>query len=76
MDMDIIDGWRLIAKAKERQKENKMWLLYCSIYPNFNKDKFITFEEFCKKSTKKISTKSTADIVKEAKEIEKRLKKG
>ena len=62
MEMDYADGWRMIVKAKQRQNEEREWMLYCNIYPHFNKDNFIPFDKFIQKKTKKISIKSRDEI--------------
>jgi len=76
MDQDIDTGVRLIAKARERREESRLWQLYCCIYPNFTKETFVTFDKFCRKTTRKASVKSKEQIVMETRKISKLFDKG
>ena len=75
MELDYFTGWGMIKKAKERQDENKMWLLYANMYPNFTKKTFIKFEDFYKKSRSEVSNKATEQILQDVEEIRKKFKK-
>ena len=46
------DGIRLINKAVEKNNDQRLWDLYCTIYPNMDKETFISFEKFKKPSVK------------------------
>ena len=74
--MDYLDGKRMIEKARDRQTESKMFLLYANMYPNMTKKTFVKFEDFYKKTKTKVSTKPVAQILAEVEEIRKRLVKG
>ncbi len=62
MEQDIVTGFKLIVKARERKEENRQWQLYCSIYPNFDKETFIPFDKFYKRQNIKVSGKSKEQI--------------
>lgn len=68
--MSIKNITKLLLKAKGKENERDAWQLYVSIYPNFNEDTFVTFEEFMKpnKATQE-EEKSEEEILKEVKEI-------
>ena len=69
MELDAVDGWKIIQKARERKARDKMYLLYVSIYSNFTKDNFMTFDDFIKKSTTKITAKTKEQIVEDVEKI-------
>ena len=75
MNLDWDTGLRLIDKIMEKQSETKSWQLYCSIYPNFNKDNFIPFSEFYKKPSKKINSKPISQIIAEGEKTKKLFEK-
>lgn len=72
MDLDFEIGLKLILKARERQEEGRQWLLYCSAYPHFTKDNFMTFKQFYDKDKLKVSKKSKEQIFDEVKALRKR----
>ena len=45
--MDYDDSWRMIEKAAKRRNDSRYWDQYIAIYPRFNQETFLTFEEFC-----------------------------
>ena len=75
LEQDWDTGLRLLDKIKEKQSETKSWQLYCSIYPNFNKDNFIPFDKFYKKPSLKINNKPISQIIAEGEKIKKLFEK-
>lgn len=73
LNLDYDTGISLINKAYEKTIEQHDWDLYISIYPNMDKDSFISFEQF--KNKKKLNNKQTSmsneDILKKAEEVKK-----
>ena len=53
------DGIRLINKAVEKNNEQRLWNLYCTIYPNMDEKTFMSFEKFKKPSETKVENKAT-----------------
>lgn len=49
-------GFELIKKAYEKQAEEKIWQMWVSIYPNMDKEHFISFKDFKDSMTEKTST--------------------
>ena len=77
MEQDFDSGLQLITQARERHTEAKQWQLYCSIYPSFSKDTFMTFDAFYPKpGAKKVPLKPISQIVAETNELKKRYFKG
>ena len=46
MDSEYEIGINLINKSYEKVVEEKDWNLYCGVYPNMDKESFISFENF------------------------------
>lgn len=65
MDQECSTGIELIIKAKERQDEERKWMLYCAIFPTYTSDTFKTFEEFNNKNSVKINHKPKEKIIDE-----------
>lgn len=73
LNQDYMTGIQLIYKAQERRHEERQWQLYCSIYPFFTDNTFMTFSEFCKKQKpQKKVRKSKKQIVDEVGEMRKK----
>lgn len=61
---------RLLNKAKEEKEKGLAWDVYLTIYPNMNKETYISFEDFYKPKKKiEIPTKTEAEILTDVKEI-------
>jgi len=43
-----VNTFDFYIKILEKQRIGKKWDLYLTIYPNFSKDTFVTFEEYSK----------------------------
>jgi two-component SAPR family response regulator len=69
MQMDVETAIELIAKAFEKQHEDRMHQIYASVYPHFEKKNFKTFEEFYKPPKKPVSRASAEDILSRAEQI-------
>lgn len=69
MGMDFDDGLQLIDKAFKRRFEKRQWDLYCSAYPHFTKENFVTFDQFMVKQTVKVSPKTKEQIREETKKL-------
>lgn len=46
MRKEFEDGYDFIKVAYESDKEEKIWQLWTSLYPNMTKENYISFEEF------------------------------
>jgi len=67
MKQDPQTGIDLMVKAMEKQREQRTWQLWVSIYPNMGEDNFIKYEEFKDQVNKKPETpQSAAEIIAEA----------
>jgi len=67
---------KLIGKAREENRKDRLFSLYSNLYPNFSKDNFMSFEDFVEKSMpEKINYdgRSTAEIMAEISEVEKKF---
>lgn len=66
-----MEGIHLINKAIEKSQEEKMFNLYSSAYPHFNKDNFKTFEEFYKPPKFNVpeSDQTVDEILSDVKEV-------
>lgn len=77
MSLPLDDGYDLIKKAIENHKEEMMWSLYVNIYPQMDKEHYVSFEDFCKKSKQKeqaqiVDTgKSTSEMIAWAEKVKK-----
>lgn len=69
--MEIEEGVEMIQVMYEKQREERHFTLYASIYPKMTKETFIQFEEFHKPQKeieKSTDTKSAEEILKEVQE--------
>lgn len=46
MHMDLLDGLELYAKAYEKRREERLYQAWVSLYPHFNKDNFVSWEDY------------------------------
>lgn len=70
MSMDVETVIQLIKKAYQKRDEERAFMIYASIYPNFTKNNFKKFEDFYKPMNQEnISTRSAEEIMAEAQEI-------
>jgi hypothetical protein len=69
----------LIEKAREKEREGRMWEEYLSIRPNMTQENFMTYSDFKDKlyiNPVKRSNKSKDDIIKNAQRIAQKDRKG
>lgn len=53
----------MITTCIEQDLKDKLYMQYCTIYPNMNKENFMSFEQFYNASVKPVrSKKSEKDI--------------
>ena len=62
-------GIQMIIKAKERQDDARQWQLYCSLYPHFTKDTFLTFDDFTHKKKSRVVLKPKEYIFDDVKKM-------
>lgn len=68
--MDIEDGFNMIVKALKNETRDKLYELYLTKYPHMDKNNYISFDDFYKKCTVKVSTnKNKEDILNDVKNI-------
>jgi hypothetical protein len=73
MALDWQDGISQINKAVEKISEEKEWQMWLTLYPNMDKNTFMSFEKFRQKGKKQsVETKiSDKEILKKAEEVKK-----
>jgi len=69
MNLDYEDGWQLLNKIVAENAEARAHAIYASTYPHFDKDTYMTFDEFYGNRSSKICTLPTEQIIKEANAI-------
>ena len=72
MDQDFDVCLELIRDAFGIKQERRQWQLYCSAYPHYTKDNFMTFEQFYRKSNPVVSTKPKQQVIDEVTEMRKK----
>ena len=75
--MDYKSAIKLINKAYEKDLEDKVYQMWLTLYPNMDKNNFISFEDFkAKVMIPNIQSLSSAeDVLKEVSEIRKKLER-
>ncbi|WP_136711314.1 hypothetical protein [Clostridium tyrobutyricum] len=46
LDLDIYYGFELIKKVYENRNNERLWDMWLALYPNMDKDHFISFEDY------------------------------
>ena len=69
MGLSFEDGIRIINKAREKEAETKLWNLYTAVYPNMDKDNFISFEDFKRESTEIVEAKTPQQVIEETRAL-------
>lgn len=80
LDLDIYYGLELIKKAYEEKTNSMVWDMWISLYPNMDKDSFISFEAFKRQMIgdshkPKAKPKTKEEIYKQADDILKAFNK-
>ncbi|WP_106531913.1 hypothetical protein [Planomicrobium soli] len=66
----------LYVKAMEKYQDEKLWEMWLSVYPQMDKDSFVSFEQFKLNARKQKHTKrSEEEIIKDSNNILKSMKK-
>lgn len=74
MKLPYQTGVDLILKAKEKERDQKLWEMWLTKYPYMtDKDSFISFPEFKERSLIQISRRPTDEILEEVEKIRKEL---
>ena len=74
MHLDIESAMRIIAKAIEKEKENRYFLQWVVQLPNMTKETFISFESYVDKVTgRNIDTRPVSECMAELEEIKKKF---
>jgi hypothetical protein len=76
MHMDLADGLKLYAKAREKRQEERLYQAWVSLYPHFSKDNFISWEEYSNRhNTIRLpeSRKSAEQLIAEAADIRRQI---
>ena len=72
MQSDIETAERIIAKAREKEKENRYFLQWVVQLPNMSKENFVSFEDYVDKVTgRNIDTRPVYECMAEIEEIKK-----
>ena len=75
MQSDIETAWRIIAKAREKDRENRFFLQWVVQLPHMSKENYISFDAYLDKVTgRNIDNRPVAECMKEIEEIKKRFK--
>lgn len=59
-NVDILELIEMINIIKTEEQEEKMWDLYCAIYPKMTKETFISYDDF---KNPKIKPKKTKEEI-------------
>ena len=74
MQSDIETAERIIAKAREKENENRYFLQWVVQLPNMSKENFVSFEEYVDKVTgRNIDTRPVFECMAEIEEIKKKF---
>lgn len=66
-NLEILDGIHLIAKAREKEVEEKAWDLYLAKYTMMDEESYVPFDEFYKPK-QPIENKTAEEILNDVKE--------
>ena len=78
MRLDLIDGLKLYAKAREEKQKERLYQAWVSLYPHFSKDNFISWEDYIERHIHKqasvpVSRKSAEQLIAEAADIRRQI---
>ena len=74
MQSDIETAERIIAKAREKEKENRLFLQWVVQIPNMNKETFVSFDDYVDRVTgRNIDNRPIFECMAELEEIKKKF---
>ena len=74
MQSDIETAGRIIAKAREKEKENRYFLQWVVQLPNMSKENFVSFDEYVDRVTgRNIDNRPVYECMAEIEEIKKKF---
>ena len=74
MQSDIETAERIIAKAREKEKENRYFLQWVVQLPNMSKENFVSFDEYVDRVTgRNIDNRPVYECMAEIEEIKKKF---
>lgn len=74
MQMPVSDFYKFLKLAKEKEQEERIFVMWTQQLPFMSKDNFTSFNDYKDSVTgKNIDTRSTAEINEDIDEIEKKL---
>ncbi len=74
MQSDIETAERIIAKAREKEKENRYFLQWVVQLPNMSKENFVSFDEYVDRVTgRNIDNRPVFECMAEIEEIKKKF---
>lgn len=76
MSLPPYDGLKLMAKAIENDKKDKLYQQYCHLVVFMDRDSFVTFNEFYKQCTKKVKKVTKKEAYSNAENILSKVLKG
>ena len=69
MHLDLIDGLKLYAKAREEKQKERLYQAWVSLYPHFREDTFISWEDYRDRHIHMPATAATTAIIKSAEQL-------
>ena len=76
MNLPFKEGSELYLKATEKYQDERLWDMWLSIYPNMDKESFVSFEQFKLNARKqKITKRTDEEIIQDAENILQSFKK-
>ena len=74
MQLDIETAGIIIAKAREKEKENRYFLQWVVQLPNMTKDNYLSFDQYMDRVTgRNIDTRPVSECMAEIEEIKKKF---
>jgi len=77
LKMPYPQAFKLINKAREQNRHDMLFKMYITLYPNFNKKTYMTFEEYedkCNGISAEMDNRTKEEIMNEIMEIENKFK--
>jgi hypothetical protein len=76
LKMSYKSAFKLIRKAQEENAKDGLFELYCTLYPNMDRNNFFTFDEYLEKSrvaSVDVDSRDRDTILKEIEETKKQF---